>query len=226
MQQQKDLCFMGCLLDIHLFANVWLTLFAQRLILSYVVLRLLKQLLPQIIAPHQIGLLLFIALGTISSWYAGQLIPDIFTPTLGISIYLFLFSKNTTKHTLLLLAIILLSTLVHFSNYISLTILVFVLLLGLILFKRYRKQLLLKSISLLSLIVLSWTSLMTSNYLSGRGFVSSSVSHVFLMGKLCESSVLKTYLEKACPIFNYKTCQYKDNACGMGLCMGSKWPCF
>ena len=191
--------------------SVWLTMFIQSLILCYVVLRLIKHLLPRIEITHQIGLVLIIALGTISSWYAGQLMPDIFTPILGISVFLFLFSKNTKRQVIILLCIIFLSTLVHFSNYISLTLLAFVLIVSLIAFRSYRRQLLLKTIGLLCVAIVSWTSLMTSNYLSGRGFVTSSVAHIFLMGKLSESGVLKTYLEKACPIYNYKICAYKDN---------------
>ena len=193
------------------FFSVWLAMLVQCAILSYVVLRLIKYLLPNIEIAHQIGLLLFVSLGTISSWYAGQLMPDIFTPILGIAVFLFLFTPNTKKQSVLLFLIILLSTIVHFSNYISLTIFIIIMGLGILFFRKYRKQFLSKTLSLICVVVISWTSLMSSNYLSGKGFVSSSASHVFLMGKLCESGVLKTYLDKACPVYNYKICPYKDN---------------
>ena len=45
--------------------------------------------------------------------------------------------------------------------------------------------------------------------LGADGF--SKVSHVFLIGKLVENGVLKSYLDAECANKNYEICKYKDS---------------
>lgn len=191
--------------------SIWLTIFTQALIVSFLLHKLIKHFIPDIKLRHEIALILFISLGTISSWYVGSLMPDIFTPILGLSLFCLLFCKNNFYHNLVLTSIVLLATLVHFSHYLILTIFVTLLLMLIVFNTKYRKLWLKKWILTATICIVSWLSLMTSNAMANRGFVASSSSNVFLMGKLCESGVLQTYLEKACPVYNYKICQFKDS---------------
>ena len=75
-------------------ATIWPTIFVQCLILSYLCIRLLRAYIPNISNLHIVALTLLIALSTISSWYAGQIMPDIFTPILGMSMFLYLTKPN------------------------------------------------------------------------------------------------------------------------------------
>ena len=190
-------------------ASLWMTSFIQCLILTYLVSRFIKHFIPGISTQKLLALQLLIALGTISCWYAGQIMPDIFTPILFLATFLFLFSPNSKWQTVLLLVLIYISIVVHFSHYAIATVFV----LGLLLISIFSKKIKVIRRKLLffsAIVILSWASLFTSNYIGGYGFVSSNVSHVFLMGKLCESGVLSTYLEKACPKYHYGICDHKD----------------
>jgi len=191
-------------------ATIWGTVFVQCLTLSYLCIRFFSTLLPAISRVHMLALLLVTALSTIASWYAGQLMPDIFTPILFLATYIYITQKNKGWEKVILLVIILVAILVHNSHYIIATLFALLLLCaGLVipLFRTFRP----KIIHFLGVSVLAWACLLGSNYVAGNGFVASRASHVFLVGKLAESGVLKTYLEKACPVKDYKICAYKDN---------------
>lgn len=189
--------------------SVWLAIWVQCMLLAHLLIRLVRFLVPQIPALHLIGILLVISLGTISSWYAGQLSPDALTPILALAVFNFLFLNNSKAQKAFLIVLIFYATVVHFSHYLLLTLLTVSLLAFVFIVKKYRTGYLLKSLVLLVVSVAAWLGLMSSNYLTGNGFVTSKASPVFLMGKLSESGILKMYLEKACPTKNYAICQYK-----------------
>ena len=189
--------------------SLWLSCFFQSLILSYVLIRFIKYIAPAIDHLKLLGLLLMISLGTILSWYSGQVMPDIFTSILFLALADFLLIKTDRKTQTLFLLIALLATLTHFSHYMIATLFSLLLLAGSFInlkLKVYRR----KSLMIVALSAFAWLSLYTTNYVAGKGFVSSNVSHIFLMGKLAESGILKTYLDKECPTKNYNICKYKD----------------
>ncbi len=192
-------------------ASIWATIFVQCLLLSYLCTRFIRSLLPAISTLHLMALLLLIALCTIASWYAGQIMPDTFTPILFLAAYLYLTQKNALWETVLLLTIIFISVLVHNSHYVIITLFAFLVLCGSWISATYFRPYRVKGLYLSGVAILSWICLLGSNKIAGNGFVTARASHVFLMGKLAESGVLKTYLEKACPIKDYKICAYKDN---------------
>lgn len=191
--------------------TIWSTIFIQCLILSYLCIRFIKSIIPAIDKLHLFALLILTALSTIASWYASQIMPDIFTPILFLSCYIYLTQKNTLSEKILLIAIILLSILVHNSHYIIATAFLLAILGLSFMRKGFFTGIRFRILNLLIVTILAWCCLLSSNYFAGNGFVASRASHVFLMGKFAESGVLKTYLEKACPVREYKICTYKDN---------------
>lgn len=191
-------------------ASIWLTIFIQCLILAYIVIRFIRYVLPDITQLRLIAIVAVIALATISSWYAGQVMPDIFSPVLFMAMFLYLLARNSTGESILLLFIILLSTVVHNSHYVIATIFVVGLLLAGLLNKSRWAHFRKKSLHLLAVVILSWCSLFMSNIIAGNGFTTARAQHVFLMGKLAESGVLKTYLDASCPVKNYDICAYKE----------------
>jgi len=202
--------FYGIFLKItSLGVSLWLPVFVQCLILAYVLICFLKKIIPDISQIHMIGIFILISLTTICGWYSSQLMPDIFTGILALSLLIYFLFENDITTTIILLCITFLAIVVHNSHYIIATL---VSILGLIIsfFNKYR-YLFKKSLIVLSMTLVGWLLLMSSNAYSGKGFVASPSSHVFLMGKLAESGVLKTYLDKACPVKSYKICNYKDN---------------
>lgn len=191
--------------------TLWTTVFVQCLMLSYLCARFIRSLVPGIDVLHQLALILIIALGTIASWYAGQIMPDIFSPILFLAAYLYLAEKNSLWQKILLLTMVFIGTVVHNSHYVIATLFPLALILCSFIFKSRFGHFRQKAIHLGAIAMLGWGCLFTSNYIGGNGFVMGKASHVFLMGKLAESGVLRTYLEKACPVKDYKICRYKDN---------------
>lgn len=57
---------------------------------------------------------------------------------------------------------------------------------------------------------MSWLIASFTNYKVGYGLTPNPSSHVFLMGKLSENGLLKTYLEDHCDKKPYKLCPFKN----------------
>lgn len=191
--------------------TVWGPVVAQCLLLSYLCIRFIRSILPQLPDLRVLAILLLVSMGTIAGWYVGQILPDIFTAILFLALYLYLRADNTRLQSIFLLGVIYTAIVVHYSHYMIATVFVGLLLLAAWGYKSWLRPLRKKLLQLLALTLFCWLSLFTSNLVGGKGFVSSSSSHVFLMGKLAESGLLKQYLDDACPVKNYKICAYKDS---------------
>lgn len=191
-------------------ASIWGTVFAQCLFTSYLCIRTIRQLIPGIHVKHTIALLLLVSLGSTCSWYCAQIMPDIFTPILFLSAYLYIFADNSRSQKTILVVIIAISILIHNSHYVIATAFALVALTMSLVNKQRWAYIHKKTLHVLLISIGCWASLFASNYLAGNGLTTGKASHVYLMGRLAESGVLKTYLEKACPEKNYTICQYKD----------------
>ena len=188
--------------------SLWLPVLVQGGLLTFLTYRISRVLLPATMFSNKT--LLFI-IGTTSaftsvSWYSSQLMPDIFTAILILSVILF-FLDALKYNSILYFALIFAALMMHNSN------LVILFLFSAILVpytywkaKSYFK----KSISLAALSICSLIYSAGLNGVTGHGFVISTSTHVFLMGKLCENGVLKTYLDDQCAHHNYQICAYKD----------------
>lgn len=191
--------------------TVWTSIFVQSILLSYLATSFIKSIIPTITKFHIIALLLIISLGTIASWYAGQLLPDIFTPILFLATYLYLKNDNRKAQSIVLVFIIYCAILVHYSHYVIATLFPILLLI----IKSIKKDSITiakaKILHLLGIAFIAWVSLFTTNILAGHGVTTGKMSHVFLMGKLTENGILKKYLDKSCPTEDYNICNYKDS---------------
>jgi hypothetical protein len=56
----------------------------------------------------------------------------------------------------------------------------------------------------------SWLIVCFTNYKAGNGFTPNHLSHIYIMGKLSENGILKTYLDENCSTHNYKICPYRS----------------
>jgi hypothetical protein len=190
--------------------SLWLTVWAQSFILAYLLLRLMRFLVPDISNPHSTALFLLFSLGTIGGWYSSQLMPDVFTPVLCLSLLLYLLDRTNKTHSLVYAALVLLAALMHNAHPIILSLFTLLLLAALLL----KRAPFLKPATLATLAGLSaasWLLLCMVNASAGNGFRPSKATPVFLMGKLAESGILKTYLDQRCPVKEYKICAYKDS---------------
>ncbi len=192
--------------------SLWLVVFAQSLIVSYVLWHVVK------VVNKTVSKRLFLIIMALFSgftglgWYSSQIMPDIFTVTAVCSLFL-LALKNDYKiyQKIIFSALLIFSVNAHFSNYLIsiLTIL------GLFVITRTKfipkaKQ----ELSFLLPTVILSVSIVTGsliNYAIGSTFKMNQGSHVFLMGKMLDSGVLKSFLDDECKGDNYVLCQCKDS---------------
>lgn len=190
--------------------SLWLTIFCQCLLLCYSLVKFTGKVVPGATGAHSIALLLGTSLLTICGWFAGQLMPDIFTAILILCSTNFLLFENDRTEKAILFVLILLSALVHSSGLAILILFLILFLARAILRSRLGKDLG-KTVSMASICFLAWLSISLSNEIGGNGFTTSRSTHVFVMGKLVESGVLKMYLDENCANKNYNICPYKDS---------------
>lgn len=192
--------------------SLWSAVFVQSLIVSYVLWQVTKAVSKSISKRLFLVILALFSWFTGLGWYSSQIMPDIFTVTVVGALFL-LALKNDYKvyQKIIFSALIIFSINAHFSNYLIsiLTIL------GLFVITRTKfipkaKQ----ELSFLLPTIIVVVSLVTGslvNYTVGNTFKMNQGSHVFLMGKMLDSGVLKTFLDDECKNDNYVLCPCKDS---------------
>jgi len=197
-------------------STLYLVVFAQALILNFLVFNCLKVLLPakKTIKFH----LLVIALLSLFSsmgWTVSQLMPDIFTSYLVLSVFLFFsLNKKSWGFYVFLSVIIMISILSHLTN-ITISVLVIGLLFISFLFMRTdKKDLLLfirKSIVIVGLIFASLLILIGLNikYYNYTGL--SQTGNIFFIARLMDAGFMPEFLDEKCPERSYEMCKYKSN---------------
>jgi len=192
--------------------SLWLAIFAQALLVFYVLWNLFR-----LTAKPDTSKGFFVISVAILSWFTGlgwytsQLMPDIFTiVTLGSILLLLFHKRNTLTQNIIFSIILIFSINTHFSNCLIAIGTLF------ILFLLYRKKLLdaktgihFRLPLLISIAALAVGSL--TNFIIGGTFKISPNSHVFLMGKMLDSGVLKSYLDDNCATKKLALCDCKDN---------------
>lgn len=203
-----------------LYYSLWLTVFAQALLLAGVLYVLLKGLIKQ---EQKFGIYYLVTITILSlftslGWYIAQIMPDILSSVLIICITCLLFIENLSKFKQIILSLIFIFCCAsHFSHQL-IAFVVSGLLLLLVLYSRLIKNTLWISAKKITLIVLlsvsSYFTVFLVNYTHGGGLTYSRSSHAFLMAHFIESGIVKKFLIENCnkPEFkNCKTCLYKDS---------------
>lgn len=187
--------------------SLWLTAFAQSLILSYLLLRILRAVLPDQSKWIYLSCVLAIAIFTGVWWESTKLIPDVFIATLTLALILLLFFKNTRTHTIILWTIVCVSSVVHLSHLAALTLLLLIIV-TFNSFNSRRKEFILPAVLSLSI---SYLALIGSNMILEDKLTLANSNSVFLLGKMNEMGVLDVYLNEECSKQDLKLCKYKDS---------------
>lgn len=192
--------------------SLWFVLFFQSAIASYVIWEFSKLFFKGFKFRYYILLVFLLSSFTGLSWYSSQIMPDIFTLVSIMLIVLLLFeNKHSQTKNAVFYLFLLLSVSVHFSNILIAAIVLiglFVISKSSVLSKslndslRYRLPILglIGSIVFVSLV----------NFSIGRTFKINQGSHVYLMGRMLDSGVLVSFLQKECNNYDYALCPYKD----------------
>ena len=184
------------------------TVVCQALILALLLGHFISCFFPQLSYKNKLIIIAITSLLTQAPWYVTQIMPDLFTPILGLSVLLFL---NTTNHKKMSLYgfFIILSIISHNSNLITSIVFLAVTFIINLFTKQYRISAG-RFLMVLLLCLSSWLIVCFTNYKAGNGFTPNHLSHIYLMGKLSENGILKTYLDENCSTQNYKICPYRS----------------
>lgn len=157
---------------------------------------------------HFLGIALLTGVATSAGWFAGQIMPDIFTAYLLLALCILFFIPVVRKGWRWgLYLFIALCAFVHTSN------LLISLLLGAVLFVyaliRKRSDLFRPASILLIISIVGWVVVSSMHAIAGRGFRLSSASHVFIMSRMVENGILDSYLHKYCDTEAYELCSWR-----------------
>jgi len=160
----------------------------------------------------RITLLVFCSIAGVFSglgWYAGQLMPDIFTPIGAMAMYLLVAGEGRWPARAAHVAVVALCAWSHSSNLLILP------LVGLAAISAvagrsmaaWRRPLARWALAT----VCAWGGLYTANgLLEGDPYLSKG-NHVFLMGRLAETGMLEPLLRAECPQRDWRICQHVDS---------------
>ena len=141
-------------------------------------------------------------------WYSSQIMPDIFTPIAILSAVLLLIENDYSfRKKIVIGGFLLIAIITHFSNFIIIGLLLFVVF---ILHKFNKDNFKLHYKVILFPLLLSIPVLSIINYSLEGSFKFSKNSSVFIMVKMLDSGVLKSFLDDYCDEENYVLCAFKD----------------
>ena len=192
--------------------SLWLVVLVQSLMVIYILWHVIKLVNKTITKSFFLIIMALLSWFTGLGWYSSQIMPDIFTVTAIVALFL-LALKNEYKvyQKIIFSALLIFSINAHFSNYLIsiLTILVLFVITRTKFIPKAKQEL----SFLLPIVIISFSIVTGSliNYTVGSTFKMNQGSHVFLMGKMLDSGVLKSFLDDYCKDDNYVLCPCKDS---------------
>jgi hypothetical protein len=192
-------------------ASLWLPVFLQALLTAWLLCRLFG---PSLGEKRSAGAYFFLLVAlcalTALPWYAGQLMPDIFTAAQLMIVALVLTAQDLRRWEWVLLGFVFVfCCLTHFSNlFIGLLTVA-----GTIL-PQVRKNL--PHWRRRALVLTLWSAsafvaMPTLNWALEGSFSLGKGSSAFLIGRFIDSGMLKMYLDDHCTEHSYRLCAYKDS---------------
>lgn len=196
--------------------SLYLVVLAQGLILNILIYYSLTVLIPgKKIFKFHLPIIIILSLCSSMGWTASQLMPDIFTSFMVLSVFLlYSWNKKSWGIYIFLSIIIIFSILSHLSNISIAILMVAVLLLLFIVKSSFRRNLSLflgKTAIVVALIITSLFILrgINNKYYNYKGI--SPTSHIFFVARLMEIGFMPEYLNEKCAEKQYEMCKYKDN---------------
>ena len=178
-------------------STLWTVIFIQGLIVSLLLFQVTKKISGGR-SPYLFHLLVIIVLTTSTGvgWYVSTPMPDVFAAGVILAIFLIVVEPASRKLKLsLLLFLLLFFEISHFSHILLAFLLIAALAAAFslsVVKRKYLPRLFLAFVTT----VISVIFLMAHNYFRGNGFVPSLSSNVFFTARLCDTPILKHYLEE------------------------------
>lgn len=197
----------------------WSAIILQSMIISFLLVVTAKVVLgSKRLSVKLITILFLTFLGSSLPWHTGQLMPDIFTSCLGLSIFLLIFNWSYLRkiEAFFVVFIFVFSVLVHHSHVIIAGSILFALYIGSFLITSWDKakiRLRTKLMGLL-LIISALITPLTNKFISGEAYFSKG-AHIFLLARLVEQGLVFNLLNEYCETKKYILCPYKNELNGM-----------
>ena len=195
--------------------TLWGPVLVQSFLLAWVLRLLLLPYFPERFTGKYLLLLAGCCMLTALPWYAGQLMPDIFTAIQIVVLAIVLTRKQLPwRLSALLGALFVLCCLVHFSNLFIGVFTVLGVLAALAIWRVLRPQF--PFWQRRSLLVGAWCLsafilLPAINWVFERQFTLGKGGYTFIIGRMVDNGLLKMYLDDQCAAKNYRLCLYKDS---------------
>lgn len=190
--------------------TLWPIVYIQAFLVNLILWKILSEITKKF--SYKKYIVFIIPLSYLSSlgWYTSQIMPDIFTfLSIGSSILLFLEKKQILWKKVLYSLILIVSINVHFSNFP----IVFITMIVMFIVLKWKKIPLVKY-SIITPIIALFSSIICGIFINlaiGNTTKISQGSHVYLMGKMLDSGVLKSFLDDKCKTKEYIFCSCKDS---------------
>ena len=197
--------------------SLWLVIYLQSLILSYVLYKLFSRFLEgKQLLSTMMAFVFTTTLITGASVCISQLMPDVFTPVCIIVLALLLTSKLEMSRIefwmLFLIGVFAIG--VHNSHGVTCLLIVTAWVIWQSINSKQSlafKQIFRPVGITLSMIIAGMFLNNITSLALGQGFFPPNGSHVFMMGRLSEEGLLDAYLHEKCEEKNYRICVYKDS---------------
>lgn len=201
-------CFM--VRHLSLSYSLWLVVIFQSVIFVWLTSLMLAQFVEsRFICAYSFVVCLFLSLFTGASNYLSQIMPDVFSGFLIAALGLILISRNKTERRILT-ALTIVSSMVHFSNLLTITGLSIVSLILLYIFKKRVENIRTKAVNLVVISVLPWMLIPSFNFLFEKEFYLNKSSNVFFTGRLIETKILSDFFETQPNAKQYSLYAVKD----------------
>ena len=178
--------------------SLWGVVIAQSLLLAF----FLQYITRYLLGYHYhhfifIAISLLTGVATSAGWFSGQIMPDIFTPLLLLSMCILFFIPIQKKVWLWTLYIFILGCILLHNSNLLITLLLSLLVI-LYAFVLKRKELYRPATALIMISITGWITLSLLVAIAGRGFRPSSATHIFIMSRMVENGILDAYLDENC----------------------------
>jgi hypothetical protein len=191
----------------------WPIIVLQGIVLSWLLFKIVERFIkPNNKYQVHFTSLVLLAFFSPLSWYAAQLMPDIWTLIMILAVTLLMFSERGGRISLFIYGCIaFIAALTHLSH-VPLLLLLLILFFALRWVTSFRTILSVKRLVALGcIVVFSATAYATFNAFHGLGFRMSLASNVFITANLGEMGILKLYLDENCPSEHLGLCDLREN---------------
>jgi hypothetical protein len=197
----------------NIYESLWIVVYVQNILLAVLIWKTMKKLSPGFSAIGYFLVIILLTSLTAIAWFSCQIMTDVFTPLLLLSLSLLLLDRRMgIAEMIFLFLVFFFSCLVHYSHFLlAAAIVVSVAMLKLV--KRsYFEEISVKRVILAGCAVaLAILFIPIHNYFREGEFYLSKGNSILFTSKLVENGLLKKYLDAHCHDDPSPLCAHKDN---------------